>query len=88
MKEAEFAIRYPYGMHARPATILVARANAFKCRVTISYRKETVNMKSIMGVMSLGIPAKTPFRVVADGPDEEAAIHAIALAVEDINASL
>ncbi len=88
MKEATFSIHYPYGMHARPATILVAKANAFKCKVILTYRANAVNMKSIMGVMSQGIPAKTPFKVTCDGIDEDAAIQAIAGAIEDINSNL
>ncbi|HAQ57234.1 MAG TPA: phosphocarrier protein HPr [Acholeplasmatales bacterium] len=88
MKEATFSIHYPYGMHARPATVLVAKANTFKSRITLTYRGNAVNMKSIMGVMSQGIPAKTPFKVAAEGVDEEAAILAIAGAIEDINSNL
>jgi len=88
MKEATFTITYPYGMHARPATLLVARANSFKCRISLHYRGNAVNMKSIMGVMSQGIPAKTPFKVVADGVDEDTAIAALAKTVDDINTTL
>ncbi len=88
MIEAVFKITYPYGMHARPATVLVAKANSFQSRMTLVYKDNRVNLKSIMGVMSQGIPRFGEFRVIADGRDEVQAMDAIRRTIEDINSNL
>src|SRR5690625_5833257 len=56
MKEQTFKITADTGVHARPATLLVNKAGQFESEVEMSYNDKTVNLKSIMGVMSLGIP--------------------------------
>ena len=64
-------------MHARPATIAVNAASQCKSDVNVSYKGRSVNMKSIMGVMSLGIPTQSEITITCEGEDEEAAIQAI-----------
>ena len=77
MVELKVAVVDPVGLHARPATIAVNAASKFKCDVKITYNDRTVNMKSIMGVMSLGIPTQSEITITCEGEDEEVAIHTI-----------
>ncbi|GAA5417162.1 phosphocarrier protein HPr [Paraliobacillus ryukyuensis] len=65
------------GVHARPATVLVNKAGSFSSDVTVEYNGKSVNLKSIMGVMSLGIPKDAKIKLVAKGSDEQEAIDAI-----------
>ena len=80
MKELHTKIVDPIGLHARPATISVNAASKFKSEIQISYRGRSVNMKSIMGVMSLGIPTQAEVIIRCEGDDEEAA----AISIEEI----
>ena len=77
MKEITVTVVDPVGLHARPATVAVNAASKFKSDVQISYKGKSVNMKSIMGVMSLGIPTQSEITISADGDDEEAALETI-----------
>ena len=77
MKEISVTVVDPVGLHARPATVAVNAASKFKCDVTIAYMGRTVNMKSIMGVMSLGIPTQSDMTIKCNGDDEDDAICAI-----------
>jgi len=77
MKEQTFKITADTGVHARPATLLVNKAGQFESEVEMSYNDKTVNLKSIMGVMSLGIPKGAEIKITADGSDEEEAIKGI-----------
>lgn len=71
------------GVHARPATVLVNKAGNFSSDVTVEYNGKSVNLKSIMGVMSLGIPMDAEIKIVAEGADEDEAIEAIYAAVKE-----
>ncbi len=77
MKEQIFTITSETGVHARPATLLVNKAGQYQSDLEIVYNEKKVNLKSIMGVMSLGIPQGSKIKVIADGKDEEAAIQGI-----------
>jgi len=63
------------GLHARPATFFVQKANDYKCSVWIEKDDRRVNAKSLLGVLSLGIVKGTDIDIVADGPDEEDAVN-------------
>ena len=76
-KELSFVVSDPVGLHARPATVAVNAASKFKSEVKITYKGRSVNMKSIMGVMSLGIPTQSEITISTEGDDEEDAIVAI-----------
>ena len=71
MKEKTVLVVDPVGLHARPATVAVNAASKFKSEVKITYKGRSVNMKSIMGVMSLGIPTQSEVTISAEGEDEE-----------------
>lgn len=77
MKEFSAVVVDPVGLHARPATVAVNAASKFKSEIKLSYKGRAVNMKSIMGVMSLGIPTQSEITVTAEGEDEDAAIATI-----------
>ena len=77
MKEISVLVVDPVGLHARPATVAVNAASKFKSEVKVAYNGKTVNMKSIMGVMSLGIPTQSEITISCDGEDEEEAIKQI-----------
>ena len=64
-------------MHARPATILVNVAVNYKSEIRLNALKKTIDFKSIMGVMSLGVYSGTTIEVIADGEDENEAIEGI-----------
>lgn len=70
------------GMHARPAGIFVKAASQFASKVQIQVNDQSVNAKSIMNVLSLGLENGSEFTIVADGPDEAAAIESLANLVE------
>lgn len=65
------------GLHARPATFFIQKANEFKSSIWVEKEERRVNAKSLLGVLSLGIVGGTTIRVIADGPDEEAAVEAL-----------
>lgn len=77
MKERTFTITADTGVHARPATLLVNQAGQFESEVELIYNNKKVNLKSIMGVMSLGIPKGAEITITASGSDEENALKAI-----------
>ncbi|PSL41631.1 phosphocarrier protein [Planomicrobium soli] len=72
MVEKSYKITSPEGLHARPASALVAAVSPFAADVKLGYKEKQVNMKSIMGVMSLGIAMGGEIQIVADGSDEDA----------------
>ena len=77
MKQISVTVIDPVGLHARPATVAVNAASKFKCAVKVAYKGRTVNMKSIMGVMSLGIPTQSEITVSCEGEDEDVAVKTI-----------
>ena len=77
MTERIVTIRNRAGMHARPAALLVKTASAFKAQIFIEKDGERINGKSIMGVITLGATYQSQLTVIADGPDELAALDAI-----------
>lgn len=78
MKEFNAIVVDPVGLHARPATVAVNAASKFKSEIKIAYKGKAVNMKSIMGVMSLGVGQGADVTITAEGADEAAAIEAVA----------
>jgi phosphocarrier protein len=66
-----FTIISDSGINARPATILVQTASCFEAEITLEYKDKSVNLKSIMGVMSLGIPKRGIITITAKGSGEE-----------------
>ena len=77
MKQISVVVIDPVGLHARPATVAVNAASKFKSDVKITYKGRSVNMKSIMGVMSLGIPTQSDVTISCEGEDEDVAVKTI-----------
>lgn len=75
--ERTFKVIAENGIHARPATNLVTMAMRFECDVWLIANDRSVDMKSIMGVMSLGIYKAATFTVKTKGTDESQALEAI-----------
>ena len=65
------------GLHARPATFFIQKANEFKSSIWVEKEERRVNAKSLLGVLSLGIVGGTRIKIIADGQDEEAAVEAL-----------
>jgi phosphocarrier protein len=76
--EQLFLITSEYGIHARPATRLVNLAMTFHAEIDLSAMGKTVNLKSIMGLMSLGIYKGEIVKISVSGSDAEKALIAIA----------
>ena len=70
-------IRNSVGLHARPATFFVQKANSFKSSIWIEKEDCRVNAKSLLGVLSLGISKGTEIKLIADGVDESSAIDGL-----------
>ena len=77
MEKKDFKIVSETGIHARPATMLVQTASKYESEITLEYDGKSVNLKSIMGVMSLGAGKNSEVTITVDGPDESEAITAI-----------
>lgn len=77
MEQNSYVIIDETGIHARPATMLVQTASKFDSDVQLEYNGKKVNLKSIMGVMSLGVGKGAEITIYAEGSDENEAIAAI-----------
>ena len=77
MEKREFHIVAETGIHARPATLLVQAASKFNSDINLEYNGKSVNLKSIMGVMSLGVGQGADVTITAEGADADDAIAAI-----------
>ncbi|XIF19635.1 MAG: phosphocarrier protein HPr [Acetilactobacillus jinshanensis] len=77
METRKFKIVAETGIHARPATLLVQTATKYDSNITLTYDHKSVSLKSIMGVMSLGVGQGAEITVNATGKDEKAAINDI-----------
>ena len=64
----------PVGLHAKPLTMLVNEASRFDSDIKLIYEAKSASLKSIMGVMALGIPTKAKLEIVAEGQDEVEAV--------------
>ncbi|MBT2582178.1 phosphocarrier protein HPr [Planococcus sp. ISL-109] len=77
MVEKQYIITDEAGVHARPASALVGSVSKFQSDITLEYKGKTVNLKSILGVMSLGVTSGSTVTIAADGADEEEAMTKI-----------
>ena len=70
------------GLHARPATFFIQKANEFKSSIWVEKDERRVNAKSLLGVLSLGIVGGTSIDFIADGSDEQEAVDSLVALVE------
>ena len=82
MFSKEVVVNNQVGLHARPATFFIQRANEFKASIWIEKEARKVNAKSLLGVLSLGITRGTQINILADGADEETAVNSLVELVE------
>lgn len=80
MKEVN--VQNQIGLHARPATFFIQKANEFKASIWVEKDERRVNAKSLLGVLSLGIVGGSSIRIIADGADEQAAVDGLTKLVE------
>lgn len=83
MAQVTITVTDPSGIHARPATVLVNAAGQYTSDLKLEYNGNQVNLKSIMGVMSLAVPTGADVTIMAEGDDAEAAIAGIASVMKD-----
>lgn len=77
MFSKEVIVNNQVGLHARPATFFIQKANEYKCSIWVEKDERRVNAKSLLGVLSLGIVKGSSINLIADGPDEEEAVGAL-----------
>jgi len=82
MISREVTVQNQVGLHARPATFFIQKANEFKCGIRVEKDERKVNAKSLLGVLSLGISKGTKITIIADGVDEELATNALVELIE------
>ena len=82
MYSKEVTVTNEVGLHARPATFLIQKANEFKCGLWIEKDERRVNAKSLLGVLSLGIVQGTTIKIIGDGSDEVAGVDTLVALVE------
>ena len=73
------------GLHNKQATYFIQKANEFRSSIWIEADDRKINAKSMLGVLSMGITTGTEVTLIAEGPDEEAAVKSLsAMLVKDI----
>jgi phosphocarrier protein len=77
MYSREVTVQNQVGLHARPATFFIQKANEFRASIWVEMKNRRVNAKSLLGVLSLGITSGTEIRILAGGSDEETAVNAL-----------
>ena len=82
MVSKEVVINNQVGLHARPATFFIQKANEFKSSIWVEKDERRVNAKSLLGVLSLGIVKGTTINLIADGPDQEEAIDTLSALID------
>ena len=80
LKEVE--VQNQVGLHARPATFFIQKANEYKSTIWVEKDERRVNAKSLLGVLSLGIVGGTTIKIIADGTDEEDAVKDLVKLIE------
>ena len=71
------AVKNQVGLHARPATFFIQKANEFKSNIWVEKDERRVNAKSLLGVLSMGITRDMEITIIASGSDEQEAVEAL-----------
>ena len=85
MVQREVTINNPTGLHARPASLLVAQAAKCKSKVTILFNNKTINAKSMLSLLGGGIRKGSQIVIVAEGEDEQAAVDSLCKLIEQFD---
>ncbi len=75
-------IKNSVGLHARPATFFIQKANSYRSSIWVEKEDRRVNAKSLLGVLSMAIVKGTEITLIADGPDEVEALEGLAKLIE------
>ena len=78
----EVLVQHKAGLHARPTTLYIQKANEFKATIWVEKEERRVNAKSLLGVLSLGIIGGTTIKIIAEGSDEKEAVEGLVELVE------
>ena len=82
MVKEKVLVKNPIGVHLRPAGDIAEAAIKYKkCEIYLSSSGRTVNGKSLLSILSLGIKQNTEFEIICEGEDEEAALKSILAAL-------
>ncbi len=82
MISRDIAIVNSSGLHARPATFFIQKANSYKSTIWVEKDDRRVNAKSLLGVLSLGVAKGMTITLIADGSDEQDALEGLAKLAE------
>lgn len=82
MHETTLVVRHEVGLHARPAALFVRAAAQFPCTISITKDEKTVNAKSIISVLSLGVGQSDAITLQAEGERAEEALHTLIRLIE------
>ena len=77
MISRNITIQNNVGLHARPATFFIQKANSYKSSIWVEKDDRRVNAKSLLGVLSLGVTQGMQITVIADGQDEVEALNGL-----------
>lgn len=77
MISRDVTITNTIGLHARPATFFIQKANGYKSSIWVEKEDRKVNAKSLLGVLSLGIAQGMTIKLIAEGSDEEEALEGL-----------
>lgn len=80
----EVVVKISTGLHARPATLLVKKASSFKSDVSIEFNGKKANVKSLIGVLSLGVTKDSNVKVIATGDDETLAVEEVVKLIQSL----
>lgn len=82
MISRDVVVKNNVGLHARPATFFIQKANSYKCSIWVEKDYRRVNAKSLLGVLSLGIVNGMTITLIADGADEKEAIDGLTALID------
>lgn len=84
MVTKEATVKSATGLHARPATLLVKKASSFKSDISVEFNGKKANIKSLIGVLSLGVTKDAKVKIIASGDDETLAAEEIVKLIESL----
>jgi phosphocarrier protein len=86
MISRDITIKNSVGLHTRPATFFIQKANSFKSSIWIQKDDRRISAKSLLGVLSMGIVKGTAVTLIADGEDEDEALNGLEqLIISELN---
>lgn len=82
MKNLEITIQQSFGLHARPASLFVQKVQKYKSDVKVSFGSKTVNGKSLIGMLNLGVTQNSKILITIEGEDEQNVLDELYVLVE------